>query len=263
MFNKSALLENLFIKYDISNLVHGIKEDKLGDVMEDYCKQLLNSPILLEKYKNSALNFSDTDEYVYASIMSKFKCNPYDIIKITATKNIEHRLSGGNSKTDVLAKIECANETFYLPISVKQTTVPKVAMAEFDAETIFREVGITDPIVKELILKHQIDASAKNFTPQQKLQLKEGLAPFARAFVRWVVTGTPYPTNDLRFPEVLVKIRMSKNDEILDIKVYSVDEYVDTIMLDKHGNIKSGGFGTGLSWTYATGSKGRKLQFKG
>ena len=263
MFNKTTLLEKLFCEFDISNLPHGIKEDKLGDLMEKYCDTLLNSPVLLEKYKNFTLNSCDTDEYVYSLIMSKYDRNPLDIIKVTSTTDIKHRLSGENSKTDVLAKIVFSNGDFYLPISVKQTTVPKVAMAEFDAETIFKEVGITDPIVKELILKHQIDASAKNFTPQQKLQLKEGLAPFARAFVRWVVTGTPYPTNDLRFPEVLVKIRMSKNDEILDIKVYSVDEYVDTIMLDKHGNIKSGGFGTGLSWTYATGSKGRKLQFKG
>ena len=35
MFIKTPLLEDLFEKYDIYNLPHGIKEDKLGDLMEE------------------------------------------------------------------------------------------------------------------------------------------------------------------------------------------------------------------------------------
>jgi hypothetical protein len=67
----------------------------------------------------------------------------------------------------------------------------------------------------------------------------------------------------LRFPELLLKFSLTKNDEITDIKCYTVDEYVDYLVYDKNGNNKKGGFGTGLSWTYATGSKGEKIQFKG
>ena len=89
------------------------------------------------------------------------------------------------------------------------------------------------------------------------------MRPYARSFVRWVLTGTPIPSDDLRFPQIIVKFQMSKYDEILDIAVYDMEEYVNSVMLDRYGNVKSGGFGTGLGWTYATGSKGKKIQFKG
>ena len=263
MFTKTQLLEDLFEKYDIYDLSHGIKEDKLGDLMEEYCTILLNSQGLLDDWQKGRLNLDNTDEYLYSLIMEKTGIDPDEIIEIEATTDIEHRYTGGNSKTDVLATLFLESGETYYPISVKQTTVAKVAMAEFDAETIFREVGITDPVVKRLILKHQVDASAINFTREEKDLLTEHLKPYARSFVRWVLTGTAVDSDDLRFPKVMVKFQMSKQDEILDIQVYDIDEYVDSVMLDRFGRIKTGGFGTGLGWTYATGSKGRKIQFKG
>ena len=263
MFVKTPLLEDLFEKYDIYSLPHGIKEDKLGDLMEEYCTILLNAQELLEDWKNGRLNLDNTDEYLYSLIMEKSGVDSDDITEVEATTDIEHRYTGGNSKTDVLATLFFEKGEAYYPISVKQTTVAKVAMAEFDAETIFREVGITDPIVRRLILKHQVDASAINFTREEKALLTEHLKPYARSFVRWVLTGTAVDSDDLRVPKVMVKFQMSKQDEILDIQVYDIDEYVDSVMLDRFGKVKAGGFGTGLGWTYATGSKGRKIQFKG
>jgi hypothetical protein len=250
--------------YNIAALSHGTKEDKLGDVYEDYCVELLEDNILLEKAQNNSLNIKNTDEYVYASILSK-NVIPYlnKIRNITATNNIKHRFTGGNPKTDVIADIETDSGIIHLPISVKQTTAPKVTMAEFDVNTIVSEVKITDPIVIELLEKHQRDASAKNFTKLEKKNMRIHLEPYIKKLVRWVVAGTPEAIDDLRFPELLLKFSLTKNDEITDIKCYTVDEYVDYLVYDKNGNNKKGGFGTGLSWTYATGSKGEKIQFKG
>ena len=222
MFVKTPLLEDLFEKYDIYNLPHGIKEDKLGDLMEEYCTILLNAQELLGDWQNGRLNLDNTDEYLYSLIMEKSGVDPDDVIEVEATTDIEHRYTGGNSKTDVLATLFFEKGEEYYPISVKQTTVAKVAMAEFDAETIFREVGITDPIVRRLILKHQADASAINFTREEKVLLSEHLKPYARSFVRWVLTGTAVDSDDLRFPKVMVKFQMSKQDEILDIQVWVV-----------------------------------------
>ena len=143
MFTKTQLLEDLFEKYDIYDLSHGIKEDKLGDLMEEYCTILLNSQGLLDDWQKGRLNLDNTDEYLYSLIMEKTGIDPDEIIEIEATTDIEHRYTGGNSKTDVLATLFLESGETYYPISVKQTTVAKVAMAEFDAETIFREVGIT------------------------------------------------------------------------------------------------------------------------
>lgn len=54
----------------------------------------------------------------------------------------------------------------------------------------------------------------------------------------------------------------SGNFGLKSFKGYTIEKYLDTIMT-KYGKLKSGGFGTGLSWTYATNSKGVKIQFKG
>ena len=263
MFERTDLLQLLFEQYNIDELPFGVKQDKLGDVMEDYCVKLLNSSNMLEKLKSKDIDYNNADDFLFWSIIEELEIDADSIIDMHATRDIEHRSTGGNAKTDVLLTIRCFDETINVPISVKQTTVAKVAMAEFDAETIFREVGITDPIVQELILKHQTDASAINFTPEEKRLLTDGLKPYAKSFVRWVLTGTPEDTDDLRFPKIIVKMNMSREDEINDIYVYSVDNYVKSVMYDRRGNIRAGGFGTGLSWTYATGSKGRKIQFKG
>ena len=61
----------------------------------------------------------------------------------------------------------------------------------------------------------------------------------------------------------ILKFSLTKQNEIIAINCYTIDEYVDFLVYDKNGNYKKGGFGTGLSWTYATGSKGKKIQFKG
>lgn len=263
MFERSALLQELFDIYEIEKLPFGIKQDKLGDVMEDYCVSLLSCPHMLRKMKMIALDLNYIDDYLYCSILEKANIDVRDVVSMTASRDVEHRWTGGNSKTDVILTVEYPTETIEIPISVKQTTVAKVAMAEFDAETIFREIGITDPIAKRLILKHQIDASAINFTAEEKALLMERLDPYARDFVRWVLTGTATPTYDLRYPKIMVKFGMSRDDEINDVVVFDIEDYVDSVMYNKNGTRKSGGFGTGLGWTYATGSKGRKIQFKG
>ena len=264
MFRRTKRLQDLFDKYDISKLVHGAKEDKMGDAIEDYCVSILNSAEILNKYKNNSIDINNTDEFIFYNTMSKIPIDKDKIIKIFATRDIEHRITGGNPKTDMIVEIHCIDCIVPpIPISIKSSTVSKVAMAEFDVDTIVKEVGIVEDELKALLLKHQTDCSAKNFTTYQKERLYTLLHPYAKKFVRWVLAGSPVETKDLRYPVLMIKFALTKTDEIKDIKIYTIDEYVDSVMLDKNNNIKKGGFGTGLGWTYATGSKGRKIQFKG
>lgn len=264
MYSNTSRLNALMQYYHILELQHGKKEDKLGDVYEDYCVQLFSDNSLLNKFKANRLDHCNTDDYIFGEVFSK-NVVPYAerIYGISATRNIQPRITGGNPKTDVIVDIETDNGIIQLPISIKQTTAPKVAMAEFDVNTIVREIGITDRILIGYLEKHQHDASAKNFTDFEKDDLTARLRPYVRQFVRWVVTGTPVPTDDLRFPDLLIKFSLSKQTTIDDIVCYTVDEYVNSLIIDRYGNPKKGGFGTGLGWTYATGSKGSKIQFKG
>ena len=272
---KSEILENLYKKYDIANFAFGKIHDKLGDVYEEYCIIVLQDENNLNKAKNN-LDDNSLELSVFKSLLGIYDINDFSLIeKITATNTVPHRETKGLSKTDVIATVYYKNGTKQnLSISCKQSTVPKVAFAEFDVETICREVGISDETLKQLLLKHQTDASAKNFTPAEKAQLRNKLAPIARNFVRWVITGSikKIPT-DVVFPTSIIKFQLKKplnryaisvengDFSYQNFKVHTIEEYIDTIML-KNGKIKNGGFGTGLSWTYATGSKGVKIQFK-
>lgn len=266
MFNRTEKFQKLLEKYKIVELKHGAKEDKMGDAMEDYCVEIFNSKDYLAKYQNNCLDLNNSDEFIFYHTLSKIPVDKNEIKELQATKACEHRKTGGNPKTDIILNIQYNDsKKLQIPISVKSSTAQKVAMAEFDVDTIVKEVGIKDePELEKLMLKHQIDASAKNFTPEEKRELFTLLEPYARQFVRWVLSGTPDERNeDLRHPILIVKLGLTKTDDIKQINVYTIEEYIDSVMLTKTKKPRRGGFGTGLSWTYATGSKGQKIQFKG
>jgi hypothetical protein len=272
---KSQLLDSLYVEFDIANLAFGKIHDKLGDVYEKYCVTILSDKnnLLLAKQHSDC----DSLEYkIFCNLFDKYGISDFsNITAITATNKIPLRDTHGLSKTDIIATVFYDNgDKKEFAISCKQSTVRKVAFAEFDADTICREVKITDERLRYLLLKHQTDASAKNFTPNEKKELRELIAPIVREFVRWVVTGSPesdpqnlvYPTSiikfDLQKPKKSVDIHVENGDFALkSYSVYSVEEYIDSIIY-QNGKVKAGGFGTGLSWTYATGSKGIKIQFK-
>lgn len=272
----STLLERLYKKYDIANLRFGEIHDKLGDLYEEYCIIVLTNAAHLNAAKLNK-NLPTLEYDVFKSILNIYGiCDFSDILKIEATNKIPLRETHGLSKTDVIMTVFYNNETKKsFGISCKQTTVAKMAFAEFDVDTICREVGIANERLKALMLKHQLDKSAKNFTSVEKQELKTLLEPIARNFVRWVITGsTDKNPTQLVFPTSIVKFKLKKpknrnnidltkgDFSLLSFEIVTVEDYINHTMLTKSGKIKHGGFGTGLSWTYATGSGGHKIQFK-
>lgn len=273
---KTALLNSLYVKYNIANLTFGAIHDKLGDVYEEYCETILNAKAYLDNLK--AGNIASLEEKVLYHILTCNNLSNFNTInRITATTIIPHRSTGGNSKTDIIATVQLVNgDIITLPISCKQSTVPKVALAEFDVDTICKEMGITNPRLKQLLMKHQVDCSAKNFTAAEKAELTALMAPIGRDFVRWVLTGSPTTNpNDVCIPTSLIKFKLKKPTDRYNINIakgdfdyisfemLTIEECIDRIMYKSNGTLKPGGFNTGLSWTYATGSKGQKMQFKG
>lgn len=272
----SLILDNLYKKYNIANLSFGIVHDKLGDLYEEYCLTILNDITYLNLAKSN--DCCDSLEFaIFKSILETYDIADFSQIeKIEATNKIPHRQTRGLSKTDIIMTVcyEDKIEHKYA-ISCKQTYAPKMAFAEFDVNTICQEVGIENDRAKYLMLKHQTEKSAKNFTNAEKQELTDLLRPIAKAFVRWVVTGSTvenptnlvYPTSIIKFklkkPKDRYNINVSNGDlTLLSFATHTVEEYINSIMKDKNNNIKKGGFGTGLSWTYATGSGGYKIQFK-
>ena len=78
MYPTTPTLSRLMSYYNILNLAHGAKEDKLGDVYEDYCVEILSSSDLLDKAKNNDLNLTNTDEYIFHSVFSKHQFTNFE-----------------------------------------------------------------------------------------------------------------------------------------------------------------------------------------
>jgi len=264
---QSEKLRELYSRYDIYNLSKGIVGDKLGDLFEEYVCEILNNRELLSNMQDDIAIESIEQEIFNEIIMKSISHeNISAITEIMATTCIPSLPSGGNPKTDINSVVEFESlDNENISISVKQSSVSKVAMAEFDVDTIVREVGITNLRLIELMKKHQDDASAKNLTSEEKLELKTSLAPIAKPLVRWIISGSSTQNDpDIRVPNYIIKFKVEKiTFDFSCFSVYSIEEYIDEIMLNNKGSLKTGGFGTGLSWTYATGSKFRKIQFKG
>lgn len=272
----TPLLDKLYQKYDIENLSYGKVHDKLGDAYEEYCILILSNRDFLAAFqKNERIDSVEFE--IFKSLLTKAGINNIaEISEITATNVVPHRKTHGNAKTDVIATIIYKNGTeVTLPISSKQSYVAKVAVAEFDIDTICDEAGIDNDRVRELMRKFQTAKSAKGLTAKEQEELRVALVPYARKLVRWAITGSPEENpNNVVFPKLLVKFKISKPKDRFNIKVgngelnyishsiYTINEYIDLTIYDKNGNIKRGGFGTGLSWTYASGSGGIKIQFK-
>lgn len=274
--NRSDILEQLYQKYDIPNLTFGKIHDKLGDVYEEYCITILTNPAHLKSAQQESE--SQTIEFkIFKDLMQAYSITDFSLIKkIDATNKIPHRYTHGLSKTDVIVTIYFSDGTSkQYAISCKQSTKNRVAFAEFDVDTICREIGIDNDRLKELMLKHQIDKSAKYFSADEKIELRNLLAPIVKKFVRWVLTGSPeenpkeliYPTSIIKFKVKAPKNRYdinvaSGNFDLISVSVSLIEDYINSVIYMPNGKQRTGGFGTGLSWTYATGSGGFKIQFK-
>ena len=89
MYQKSEMLMALFNYYSIKSLGHGAREDKIGDVFEDYCVKLLCSAEYLEKAKNQGHSLAALE---LASIYQDPECQnyqrAYECAKIAASHSV-------------------------------------------------------------------------------------------------------------------------------------------------------------------------------
>ena len=265
--NSSLLLDQLYCQYNLRSMNStGVLTDKLGDVYEDFVMKVFES-------KQQAMSWAHNtvEKEIVDDLLAHLDFTFNDIAQLRASdRNIPLTGRNGTPKTDVYLTLELITGREHLvPISVKQSTVPKVAIAEYSVADIVAALGIQDNALIDLLKKHQTDASAKNFTKDEKDRLQELLAPYADSLVRWCLTLNPSPTEqNIIHPEYFIKFNLYPKNATnfrycLDsVKVYTIDDYIRSIRYLRNGELRKGGFGTGLSWTYATGSKGIKIQFK-
>lgn len=256
-FFYNTLLKQVYEQYEIDGLKGGRLYDRLGHLYERYIQLIVNDNKRLDTLKQWGPR-SQEDKILYEILVSA-GLNDFEMINhISSTTNIPRRPTNGASKADIVGTFYLTNgNKIALPISCKMSTVRRVSVAEFDVDTISKEVGINSPACLTLLRKFQSDGSAKNFSKVEKDELTALLSPIKRNFVRWVLTGDAFGLGGWMTPRLLIFFRIDKNNlRPLSVDISSIEESVEKIIQRK------GGFGTGLSWTYATGSKGFRIQFK-
>lgn len=258
---KSDLLDFLYEKYSIDILKnekqHGKISDKLGEVYEAYILKIFDSIESIMYFFNK--DKCSMEHYIISQVLSILKIDIKSITDICSiNKGLTRTVAGGMPKTDVVILIESRErEIRIVAINVKHSSKPKVSIAEYDVETICAQVGIESEEIKSLMMKFQTDKSAKNFTKDEKDRLTLLLRPYKEKLVRWCITLSPDPIkNNEIYPEILIRF-VVRNLVCEEVKIQSTEEYVQETLT------KKAGFGTGLNWTYATGSAGKKIQFKG
>lgn len=266
--NNSQLLNQLYLQYGLPNLTTvGQLTDKLGDVYEDFVMKIFENKTIAMSWLPGTF-----ERQIVDSLLSYLNMTFNDFVDIrSSNQNIPPTINNGMPKTDVyIIFTQACGQSHLIPLSVKQSTVKKVSFAEYSVSDIVSALNIQDQTLIDLLLKHQTDASAKNFTPAEKQQLTTLLAPYVNSLIRWCITLNPNPTfQDICHPEYIIKFDLNHPNKFPSsrycmnaVTVFSIDEYINLIRYSARGILKTSGFGTGLAWTYATGSKGTKIQFK-
>lgn len=265
--NNSQILNQLYMQYDLSSITsQGQLTDKLGDVYEAYVMEIF-------KDKNTVLSWGNgtIEKDIVDGLFRYLDFTTNDLLTINCSdEGIPPTNNHGMPKTDVYITCNLVNNSSYLiPLSVKQSTAPKVSFAEYSVADIVQALDIQDPRLIYLLEKHQCEASAKNFTRTERDDLKRLIVPHVDNLIRWCITLSPNPTHqNIRHPEYIIKFALYPKNKpnqrycLNTVSIYDVNQYINSIRYNANGILRTGGFGTGLSWTYATGSKGRKIQFK-
>ena len=246
----SDSLEKLYADYDISNLKYGERGDALGDLYEEFTESAFLSSENIYKF-----NKNYKDKTIEFRLLHSI-CSPYvDKIEKLQILPVNRRDSGGLPKTDLSILL---NKMVKINLSIKQSVAKNVTAAEFDVATIRKEVKLSDPKLITLLEKFQRDNSAINFSKEEKESMTKLLHKKKKDLVRWILTGSIKKNAvDNRIANHILMYKLDKKEHTLkSFNSYSVEKHIEKLIK------KTAGFGTGLSWTYATGSKGKKIQFK-
>lgn len=262
---RTEILAKLYEEFGIDILPleqHGRTSDRLGKLYERYILEIFRDFKTMIFYSDPILYPQEAT--IVNDVLEALNIYLEDISDISSNDDgLGRTIAGGLPKTDAYITIHLYDGTKTLvPLNIKHSSKPKVSIAEYDVETICEGVGIPDGELRELIRKHQNDQSAKFFTSDEKERLIELLDPYKERFVRWCITlNAEKSVGNILHPDLIIRFKVIDR-EYKGVSIRNIDDYVND-RIKEGSRKKRPGFGTGLNWTYASGSKAKKMQFKG
>ncbi|TCM68663.1 restriction endonuclease MspI [Acinetobacter calcoaceticus] len=262
---RTEILTNLYDEFEIDSLPleqHGKTSDRLGKLYERYTLEIFKDFKTMIFYSDPILYPQEAK--IVKDILEALNIYLEDISDVSSSNDgLGRTIAGGLPKTDAYITIHLYDGTKkQVPLNIKHSSKSKVSIAEYDVETICEGVGIPDGELKELIRKHQNDQSAKFFTSAERHRLIELLDPYKERFVRWCITlNAEKSEENLLHPDLIIRFKVVDR-EYKGVSIRNIDDYVND-RIKEGARKRRPGFGTGLNWTYASGSKSKKMQFKG
>lgn len=246
------MVESIYMK----SREHGVREAVAGTNFEERLAELLSNHENLLVWQGDKLAVGM--EYpIYAKLLNKWSC-PHDILSVTATTDIPALPSGGNPKTDVLAVVKYADGAENrFTISCKNSEGKYVSAHQYSADAFIKALGVTEDSLKEHIRLFQRLGSERKMRELEESLPKifaEELRPYVHCLCEWVVSGAhgEYSSEDQ-----IADYLFAFDKEYYIMEVFSVDEYIQKMLKESHGQ-----FGTPFKWTYASKSLGKNIQLK-
>ena len=228
----------------------GKQSNLLGVSFEKNTEKVWCDPAVWKNYNTSAPPSNPFEKAFQESMRKK----GISFIHSVRTVHIPKKDNGASPKTDRCFLIN-GKEKFKL--SIKQTRSANVAVAELSVDTINKEMR---EILPDDVLRGMGDFQIRG---NQSLLREEGtvqdfkisIAPYVGSLGSLLLSGATSESNDVRVANLFVTYHVDKEGACAEVVVNTIKE--------KLAKIKGKGtFGTGFSWTYATGTRGRKIQFK-
>lgn len=203
---------------------------------------------------------------LFEKIVKALNIDAAQIVSIDATNEIPPLPSGGPGKTDVVVRYQMANGSeIEQKISCKRTLKNKVSVNQYSANEIIRVLGIDDSSDAAKAIRMYEECGSGS-----ALRDKYGSSglDFVRSSIetdltrdnlytltKWVVSGYGADSPDINCADWIL-IRTGQGSKPTD-RIYGIEEYVNMLLDEEPLQM-----GTPFDWTFASGQRGRSIQFK-
>ena len=139
-------------------------------------------------------------------------------------------------------------------ISCKNTDGDSVSVGQHKADDICDAIDPSNDELRNLLNKWQIEGTLSAFSEADSARLTELLNPLMEKFCNYVIGGVGgLGDQTTQWARYVIVCHADPND----IDVYTLQKYVEQLLAQPTEH-----YGTPFSWTYASKSKGKNIQFK-
>ena len=251
-----------------AGLSNGVQGDRRGRAFERHVVNTMKHKGNLIRLKvGTTSNESGYSFALFKLITEAAGVNPSQIEAIDATNAIPSLPSGGPGKTDVVVSYQKNDGTVEKQkISCKRTLNNKVSVNQYSANEIIRILELDEKTdAARAIRMYEECGSGKALKDKYgtdgleyvKKSIESGLNKNQLyTLTKWVVSGYGAKSSpDINCADfILIKKGVGHN---CTCRIYGVEEYVNMLLDEEPLQM-----GTPFDWTFASGQRGKSIQFK-